>query len=125
MGGGSRCLTAHVTQYYSTARNVLKAWDVLGRNPEPSPDQRTVFGDWILAPTSGYFESHVELEQQVIAGQKMATIYGMDDTARATIFTPHEGWVLGLRTFPSTCEGDPAVFVLREGSDASVPADTH
>jgi predicted deacylase len=125
LGGGSRCLKEHVTQYYAAVKNVLQIWDVLAGDPAPNSDQRVVFGDWILAPASGYFECDVELEQQVTAGEEMATIYGMDNTTQATISSPYDGWVLGQRTIPSIYAGDPAVFVLREGSDASVPADTH
>jgi predicted deacylase len=125
LGGGSRCLRQHVEQYYGAVKNILRTWGMLADASQPYPEQRVVYGDWILAPASGYFESRVKLEHAVNEGEEIATIYGIENSVQARILAPCNGRVLGVRTYPSIYEGDSAIFVVSEGDRPSMPADVH
>lgn len=121
LGGGGRCLEAHIVRYYEGICNILKTWGVLPGVPQAYLERPIVVGEWLLAPVSGYLESHVAMEQAVTAGAPLATIRHADSRVLACLTAPRDGWAMGLRTYPALYAGDPAVMLVYKSAGPPPP----
>ena len=80
--------------------------------PETAPHQMIVQGSsWVRAGSGGFLTFHVAPGDTVEKDQPVATNTGLLGKEHETIFSPHDGIVLGMTTMPAVSPGDPIVHI--------------
>ena len=115
VGGAGGCLPDDVQRYEVAIENVLKLHRMLpGEPPARSDHLSYLSGDWQLATTSGYVQTHVDLGQAINKGELVAMILNEFGHPLETIRAQHDGIVMGVRHLRSVQAGDWATCVVEE-----------
>ncbi|SRR5579883_941412 len=121
VSGTGGCLEEDVALYHAALERVVRY--VTARDaPEPALDAPVWHGDWVLSPGNGLFEPLVALEQDVQAGDAVATIRDVFGRVQHTSRAPYGGRVLALRHLRSIGVGEWAVMILTPRAQGSLPA---
>jgi hypothetical protein len=80
--------------------------------PETSPHQMIVqSSSWVRASYGGFLRFHVAPGEIVQKDQPLATNSGLLGKEFETIYSPHNGIVLGMTTMPAVSPGDPILHI--------------
>jgi uncharacterized protein len=82
--------------------------------PKTSPHQMIVQNSsWVRASYGGFLKFHVAPGDIVQKGQPLATNTRLLGKPLETIFSPHNGLVLGMTTMPAVSPGDPILHIAQ------------
>jgi len=80
--------------------------------PETSPHQMIVqTSSWVRAGYGGFLTFHVAPGETVQKDQPLTTNSGLLGKELETIYSPHDGIVLGMTTMPAVSPGDPILHI--------------
>lgn len=80
--------------------------------PKSPPHQMIVQNSsWVRASHGGFLKFHVAPGEIVQKGQPLATNTRLLGKPLETIFSPHDGLVLGMTTMPAVSPGDPILHI--------------
>lgn len=109
--GGGCARAADVALFVQGVKNVMCHLGMLDGDPRPQPCTHDLFGDGnldhvIAAPVAGYFRADVTLLDEVVAGQRLGTIYDFAGEELATVVSERDGVVIMLRRLHRVNVGD-------------------
>ena len=119
--GGSGCDPEAVNGYAAGCLSVMSELRLLDLDMEPKPilhhveDDRQESGHLQLqnhAPMSGFFESAVQLMDQVHAGDQLGTICSVTGDEILPVMATQTGIILGLRTLPYVKQDEWLAVIL-------------
>ncbi len=124
--GAGRARPDDVDCFARGVLNVMRHLDMLEGEPEPSQPPLHLLGDGNMdevmsAPAAGYFRPHVELLDEVQAGQLVATIHDPLGDLRAELYAERDGIVIMRRGLHRVHSGDGLIHLtgLAGGDRAS------
>ncbi len=120
-GGGSECQQAGVKDYVVGCCNVMRELGMVDGDPPPN-QVRYIVEDFrddsghlqrnYPAPEHGFFESAIQLNENVQSGSRLGWIYPLDRTRPVEVLSRHKGNVILLRTIPAVSKGDCLFTIL-------------
>lgn len=119
--GAATCVPAGVDAYVEGCLNVMAELNLLDRvrpanlvkhvveNPEPNSGHMQICNP---APVAGYWETHVQLGDEIQAGQVLGMVHPLDGGESRSITATETGILVVLRTFPRVLAGDSVGVVM-------------
>lgn len=119
--GAATCVPAGVDAYEEGCLNVMAELNLLDRvrqanlvkhvveNPEPNSGHMQICNP---APVAGYWETHVQLGDEIRAGQVLGMVHPLDGGESRPITATETGILVVLRTFPRVLAGDSVGVVM-------------
>jgi len=116
LGGNCRTLTS---DFHTVAAdlaagylNVMRHYGMVAGDPGYAPEWRMGHQQALLAPASGMWVGHpdVEFERPLTAGTPLGSIYDLYGGIRAEVVAPEDGVVFGLRSRPAVLAGEWCCF---------------
>ncbi len=120
--GAATCSESGVEDYVQGCLNVMSELGFIDRQLPPSRVEHVIenatpgSGHMQVcnpSPVTGCFEPAVTVGQVISAGDKIGTVFALEDHSPHEICSPHGGIVITLRTFPRVREGE-SVGVVAE-----------
>jgi len=106
-GGEGRLDEPSVNIMYEAFVNVMKHLRMIAGKPSiPVNQLYAIRGHWLRAPCGGLVWQKVKLLERVSEGQTIAVITDLFGNERATLVSPANGVVIGLRTLGVTNLGE-------------------
>jgi uncharacterized protein len=108
-GGGLPPRPATVDRAFAGVWNVLRTLGTIDEEPEPTDEPRVLHGFRIVTPSrGGFFEDGVALGDEVVAGQRLATVVDAHGEVVEEILAPVAGAVLTVPVNPAAGTGTGA-----------------
>jgi uncharacterized protein len=105
-GGGLPPSPATVDRAFAGVRNVLRGIGTLDEAPEPTAEPRLLHGFRIVTPTrGGFFEDGAALGDEVVVGQRLATVVDAYGEIVEEILAPVAGVILTVPVNPAAGTG--------------------
>lgn len=114
--GGGRIHPEDLVIYKRGMHNLLRLLGIIDGKPEAPPCQHHLYGGGdidrsLAANCDGFLLSQVRVLDQVITGQPLGTIVGLNGERLQEILSPSDGIVIMTREYPVVRSGEPLYFL--------------